>query len=78
MVSFFMVLGCGAFLVGGCAKKEMVKGEEPIPSATRPAETAPAKTPAREAAPAQQMKGPGQAVKEEPLKEPSGSGSSCP
>ena len=70
MVSFFMVVGCGAFLLGGCAKKEMVKGEEPIPSATRPAEPAPGKTPGQEEAPAQQMKSPAQVVKEEPLKEP--------
>jgi peptidoglycan-associated lipoprotein len=56
MLGFFMVLCCGALLAGGCAKKEMVKGEETIPSATRSAETTPAKsaksgdtTPAKEA-----------------------------
>lgn len=42
MLGFFMVLCCGALLAGGCAKKEMVKSEETIPS-TRPAETTPAK-----------------------------------
>jgi peptidoglycan-associated lipoprotein len=42
MLGFFMVLCCGALLAGGCAKKEMVKSEEAIPS-TRPAETTPAK-----------------------------------
>jgi peptidoglycan-associated lipoprotein len=57
MLGFFMVLCCGALLAGGCAKKEMVKGEETIPSATRPAETTPAKSaktgeqPAKEASP---------------------------
>ena len=30
MTSYFMVLCCGAFLAGGCAKKEMVKGDEQI------------------------------------------------
>lgn len=34
MVGFFMFLCCGALLAGGCAKKEMVKGEGEIPSAT--------------------------------------------
>jgi peptidoglycan-associated lipoprotein len=42
MLGFFMVLCCGALLAGGCAKKEVVKSEETIPS-TRPAETTPAK-----------------------------------
>ncbi len=46
MVGFLVVLCCGALLVGGCAKKEMVKGEEAIPAAAapvKPAEQAPAK-----------------------------------
>ena len=72
MLGFFMVLCCGAFLAGGCAKKEMVKGEEPLPSATKPAETAPAKPPVKEEAgreqPTKEAPAP-QAVKEEPLKE---------
>jgi peptidoglycan-associated lipoprotein len=57
MLGFFMVLCCGALLAGGCAKKEMVKGEETIPSATRPAETTSTKSaqtgelPAKEASP---------------------------
>jgi peptidoglycan-associated lipoprotein len=71
MLGFFMVLCCGALLAGGCAKKELVKGEEPLPSATKPAETAPAQPAVKEEAtqglpkeaPATQL------VKEEPLKE---------
>jgi peptidoglycan-associated lipoprotein len=73
MLGFFVVLCCGAFLAGGCAKKQMVKGgEEPIPSATKPAETAPAKPAQPEGAgrelPKEAATTP--AVKEEPLKEP--------
>jgi peptidoglycan-associated lipoprotein len=72
MLGFFVVLCCGAFLAGGCAKKEMVKGEAPIPSATKPAETAPAKPPVKEEAgrdqPTKEAPAP-QTVKEEPLKE---------
>jgi peptidoglycan-associated lipoprotein len=40
---FFVVLCCGALLAGGCAKKEIVKGEEPITSAVKPSDAAPAK-----------------------------------
>jgi len=72
MLGFFVVLCCGAFLAGGCAKKEIVKGEVPIPSATKPAETAPAKPPVKEEAareqPTKEAPAP-QTVKEEPLKE---------
>ncbi len=43
MIGFFMILCCGALLAGGCAKKEMVKGEEaPAAPAAKPAETTPA------------------------------------
>ena len=52
MTGFLMLLCCGALLAGGCAKKEIVKGEEGVPSATapKPAETeqAPAKPPVKE------------------------------
>ena len=50
MLGFFVVLCCGAFLAGGCAKKEMVKGEEAMPSAApaKPIEKAPAKAVAKE------------------------------
>jgi peptidoglycan-associated lipoprotein len=68
---FFMVLCCGALLAGGCAKKEIVKGEEQLPSAPKPAETAPAPA-VKEEAPRELPKEtatPG-VVKEEPLKEP--------
>ncbi|HTG81212.1 MAG TPA: peptidoglycan-associated lipoprotein Pal [Geobacteraceae bacterium] len=59
MVGFFVVLCCGALLSAGCAKKEMVKGEEPIsPPAAKPTETAPPKPAAKE-----------EAVKAEPVKE---------
>ena len=47
-----MLICCGALLAGGCAKKEIVKGEEEFPSATapKPAETeqAPAKPTVKE------------------------------
>jgi peptidoglycan-associated lipoprotein len=45
MVGFLVILCCGALFAGGCAKKEMVKGEEAMPAAapTKPAEPAPAK-----------------------------------
>lgn len=33
MIGLFMFLCCGALLAGGCAKKEMVKGEGEMPSA---------------------------------------------
>jgi peptidoglycan-associated lipoprotein len=71
MLGFFMVLCCGAFLAGGCAKKEIVKGEEPIPSATKPAETAPAKPAPPEKATRELPKEAATTptVKEEPLKE---------
>ncbi len=71
MLGFFVVLCCGAFLAGGCAKKQMVKEEEPIPAATKPAETAPVKPALPEGAgkelPKEAATTP--AVKEEPLKE---------
>jgi peptidoglycan-associated lipoprotein len=73
MLGFFIVLCCGAFLAGGCAKKEMVKGEEPLPSVTKPAETAPAKSAGKEETAREQAtkEAPApQTVKEEPLKEP--------
>ena len=43
MVGFLVVLCCGALLAGGCAKKEMVKGEEAMPAAApaKPSEQAP-------------------------------------
>lgn len=71
MLGFFMVICCGAFLAGGCAKKELVKGE-PITSTTKPAERAPAK-PAmpEEAAQPQPTKetAPAPSVQTEPFKE---------
>lgn len=51
MVGFLVVLCCGALFTGGCAKKEMVKGEEAMPAAAapaKPAEQAPAKPEAKE------------------------------
>ena len=69
MVGFFMVLCCGALVAGGCAKKELVKGEGEIPSATstKPVEPgtaaqAPAKTPVKEEKVAEQT------IKEAPAK----------
>jgi peptidoglycan-associated lipoprotein len=62
MVGFLVVLCCGALFAGGCAKKEMVKGEEAMPAAapTKAVEQAPAKE-----APAQ----PAEKVAAEPIKE---------
>ena len=40
MAGFCMVLCCGA-LLAGCAKKEIIKSEQPVPSAAKPAETMP-------------------------------------
>jgi peptidoglycan-associated lipoprotein len=34
MIGFFIFICCGALLAGGCAKKELVKGEGEIPSVT--------------------------------------------
>ncbi|KAF0220815.1 MAG: peptidoglycan-associated [Geobacteraceae bacterium] len=60
MVGFFMVLCCGALLASGCAKKEMMKGEEGIspPSTAKPAEQIPAKPSVKE-----------EVVQEQPIKE---------
>jgi peptidoglycan-associated lipoprotein len=48
-VGLFVALLCSALFVGGCAKKELVKGEGEVPaaSATQPAEV-PAKPPVKE------------------------------
>jgi len=50
-VGLFVTLLCSALFVGGCAKKELVKGEGEVPaaSATQPAEV-PAKQPVKEEA----------------------------
>jgi peptidoglycan-associated lipoprotein len=50
-VGLFVALLCSALFVGGCAKKELVKGEGEVPaaSATQPAEV-PAKPPVKEEA----------------------------
>jgi len=63
LVGFFVMLCCGSLLAGGCAKKEMVKTEEPL-SAAKPAEQASA-TPEKEALPAERMKETKVAVTEE-------------
>jgi peptidoglycan-associated lipoprotein len=60
MTRLLMVLCCGALVAGGCAKKEMIKGEEgQTPSATAPV------TPPPVAAPVQ----PKQPLKEEPIQQ---------
>ena len=61
MAGLVTVLFCGALLAGGCAKKEMVKGEEgvvPPVTTEKPSETPPAKPSIKE-----------EAVKEQPIKE---------
>jgi len=57
MIGFFMILCCGAIMVGGCAKKELVKGEEAPAAAQKPAEQGTAAQPS------------GKAVKEEKVQE---------
>jgi peptidoglycan-associated lipoprotein len=47
MVGFFMILCSGALLFSGCAKKEVVKGEEAPPAVAKPAEK-PAAPPIKE------------------------------
>jgi len=68
MVGIVVVLCCGALLAGGCAKKEVVKGEEPMPSAGKPAEMAPVKPGARGEAVQEQMVQETPIVKEEAVK----------
>ena len=66
MTGLLVVLGCGALLAGGCAKKEIVKSEEPV-QVTKPAETMPEKpAPAPEQV---KIKEPAQTISQEPLKE---------
>src|SRR6266536_3090854 len=63
MTKFFLVLCCGMIIAAGCAKKEMVKSEEPVvpPKAVEAPPAPPAAAePAKEAP----------AVKEETLQEP--------
>jgi peptidoglycan-associated lipoprotein len=43
MAGFLMVLCCGALLAGGCAKKEIVKAEEPISSPVKAAVSKPSR-----------------------------------
>ncbi len=63
-LGFFVILCCGALLVGGCAKKELVKGEEAPAAAPAPTEqAAPAPAPAK---PVKEEKVQEQAVKEAP------------
>jgi peptidoglycan-associated lipoprotein len=64
VVVFFVVACCGAILTAGCAKKEIVKSEEPV-AAVKPVETTP--PPAKpEMAPQPVKESP--IVKEEPVK----------
>lgn len=66
MLGFLVILGCGALLAGGCAKKEIVKSEEPL-QVTKPMTETPA--PAPEQVKEQPVKEPVQNVSQEPLKE---------
>lgn len=63
-VGFFMVLCCGALLASGCAKKEMVKGEESIPPASNAPSSEKSSKPSATAIKEE-------AVKEQPIKEAS-------
>lgn len=70
MIGFIMILSCGALLAGGCAKKEIIKSEEPVPQVTKPVETMPEKpAPTPEPVKEQPVKEPEQLVSQEPLKE---------
>ncbi len=62
MIGCFMILCCGALVAGGCAKKELVKGEE-APAAGQPAVTAPS-APSAPSAPVKEEKVREQGVKE--------------
>src|SRR5512136_2693244 len=62
MIGCFMILCCGALVAGGCAKKELVKGEE-APAAGQPAVTAPSASSAP-SAPVKEEKVREQGVKE--------------
>ena len=68
MVGFFMILCCGALLAGGCAKKEIVKGEGEMaaPAAKAPEPAPPIQAPVKEeVVQAQAVKEAPAAVKEE-------------
>ena len=62
-VAVFIAVCCGALLAGGCAKKEIVKTEEPV-AAAKPAEMAPPAKTEVAPQPVQEAK----IVKEEPAK----------
>lgn len=64
MTGFLMLLCCGALLVGGCAKKELVKGEGETPAASAPKTAEPEQAPAKP--PVKEEKVEEQAVKEAP------------
>ena len=71
-VRFLMILACTGLFAGGCAKKEMLKAEEPVAPAAKPAE-APAQVPAPRgdegAIREQPVREPAQTVREEPMTE---------
>jgi peptidoglycan-associated lipoprotein len=64
MLGFFMLFCCGALLVGGCAKKELVKGEGESPSAAAAKPVEPVQVPAQPPVKEQMVQE--QAVKEAP------------
>lgn len=66
MVGFFIFLCCGALVAGGCAKKELVKGEGEIPPATSTKPVEPAQAPSK--APVKEEKVAEQTIKEAPAK----------
>jgi peptidoglycan-associated lipoprotein len=66
IVVFFVAACCGAMLTSGCAKKEIVKSEEPVVAA-KPVESAPAKAPAEPEMTPQPVKE-AAIAKEEPVK----------
>lgn len=59
IIGCLVVLTFGALFMGGCAKKEVVKGEEPVSAVQQPAVQPPAaKAPTEVTPPAQQEAGP--------------------
>jgi peptidoglycan-associated lipoprotein len=63
MVGFFMVLCCGALVAGGCAKKELVKGEGETPAVSK---TQPVEAPVQAKSPVKEEVVQAQTVKEAP------------
>lgn len=73
MLKLIVVLACTGSIAGGCAKKEMLRTEEPVAPAARPESSTPAPRPGDGAGVGavreQPVREPSQAVREEPMKD---------